>query len=163
MGREPVINEAVVPRQRILFAVVLVCALLTGCENSCFIFVSNPSGGTLAVAAGNGTCHFTSQPGWECTHSLHCSCWPGGNLARTGNSTRPPQCPRNRRPPEYSVWRAVSRVAQPGSGSETSAAPNRSSVCGRPLFADRFSWRSGRSVRRILRNSNFADPRSADT
>lgn len=62
MGREPVINEAVVPRQRILFAVVLVCALLTGCENSCFIFVSNPSGGTLAVAAGNGTCHFTSQP-----------------------------------------------------------------------------------------------------
>ena len=62
MGCQPVIAKPVVPRRRVLFPLLLVCAFFTGCENSCFIFVSNPSGGTLAVATGNGTCHFTSQP-----------------------------------------------------------------------------------------------------
>lgn len=62
MGCEPVIAKPVAPRRRVLFPLLLVCAFFTGCENSCFVFVSNPSGGTLAVAAGNGICHFTSQP-----------------------------------------------------------------------------------------------------
>ena len=40
--------------RRGFFTAVVLCLSLIGCDNTCFIFVSNPSGGTIAV--GTNTC-----------------------------------------------------------------------------------------------------------
>ena len=49
-----------VPRQ-IFLTSLLLCLSLTGCGDSCFIFVSNPSGGTLAV--GTTSCSLNNPNG----------------------------------------------------------------------------------------------------
>lgn len=59
MGRAGVLARAV-PHQAILLPAVLLCAFLCGCDNSCFVFVSNPSGGTLSV--NTSTCRISNDP-----------------------------------------------------------------------------------------------------
>ena len=61
MGRGVAIAKAAV-RSDVILPILFLCALLTGCDNSCVAFVSNPGGGTLSVSANNGTCHITTQP-----------------------------------------------------------------------------------------------------
>jgi Domain of unknown function (DUF4382) len=62
MGRDAFVAKAAVSRWALTVPAVFLCALVSGCDNSCFIFVSNPSGGTLAVTTGTGTCHVSNQP-----------------------------------------------------------------------------------------------------
>ena len=62
MGRDVVLAKAAMSRLALALLATLLCAFVSGCDNSCFVFVSNPSGGTLAVNAGTGTCHVSDQP-----------------------------------------------------------------------------------------------------
>lgn len=59
MGRAGFMARAV-PHQAILLPVVLLCAFWCGCDNSCVVFVSNPSGGTLSV--NTSTCRISNDP-----------------------------------------------------------------------------------------------------
>jgi hypothetical protein len=62
MGREAVIARAAVPRCATILITAFLCAFSAGCGNSCFLFVSNPSGGTLSINADGGACRLTTQP-----------------------------------------------------------------------------------------------------
>ena len=44
-----------------LFAVLVICVIAPACDNTCFIFLSNPSGGTIAV--GTSTCKLSNANG----------------------------------------------------------------------------------------------------
>jgi Domain of unknown function (DUF4382) len=62
MGRDAFFARVAAGRWALALPAVFLCALVSGCDSSCFIFVSNPSGGTLAVNAGTGTCHVSDRP-----------------------------------------------------------------------------------------------------
>src|SRR5215472_6973127 len=57
-----------------LLTVLVFCVIAPACDNTCFIFVSNPSGGTIAV--GTSTCKLSNANGTvsvQLTHSLESS------------------------------------------------------------------------------------------
>lgn len=59
MGRVGVTALAAARFQRVGIALLSLCWLCTGCDNSCVAFVSNPSGGNISIST--STCHISTQ------------------------------------------------------------------------------------------------------
>lgn len=60
MGRRvSVTARAAAPFRGVAVAVLSLCAICGGCDNSCVAFVSNPSGGNISIST--STCHISTQ------------------------------------------------------------------------------------------------------
>ena len=59
MGRRLPIARAAASFRGVAIAVMFLCAICAGCDNSCIAFLSNPSGGT--VSASTATCPINTQ------------------------------------------------------------------------------------------------------
>src|SRR5579863_5350050 len=60
MGRRGAFTaRAAAPFREVAVAVLSLCAICGGCDNSCIAFVSNPSGGNISIST--STCHINTQ------------------------------------------------------------------------------------------------------